>query len=93
MAYSVYILASQRNGTLYVGMTNDLRRRVTEHKTGKYHGFTYQYDVTMLVYHEEYSNPHDAIGREKQLKWWRRKWKLELIESVNPLWKDLFDEL
>ena len=93
MAYSVYILASQRNGTLYIGMTNDLHRRVIEHKTGKYHGFTFKYDVTMLVYHEEYSDPRDAIAREKQLKWWRRKWKLELIESVNPLWKDLFDEL
>ncbi|MFA6467678.1 MAG: GIY-YIG nuclease family protein [Bacteroidota bacterium] len=93
MKYHVYILASQRNGTLYIGMTNDLRRRVDEHKQGLIPGFTQKYKVHMLVYFEEYADPRDAIAREKQLKWWRRSWKLDLIESFNPQWKDLAFEL
>ena len=86
-------MASQRNGTLYIGMTNNLRRRVDEHKQGLIPGFTQKYQVHLLVYFEEYNDPRDAIARETQLKWWRRKWKLELIESFNPTWKDLNLEL
>ncbi len=93
MSFYVYILASKRNGTLYIGMTNSLKRRITEHKQGLIPGFTQRYNVKLLVYFEEFSDPRYAIEREKQLKWWRRKWKLELIESVNPEWKDLFYEL
>lgn len=91
--YYVYILASKRNGTLYIGMTNNLRNRVEQHRLGKIPGFTQRYNVKMLVYFEEYNDPRDAIAREKQLKWWRRKWKLELIESMNPDWKDMADGL
>ena len=91
--YYVYILASKRNGTLYVGMTNSLRNRMEQHRLGKNPGFTQKYNVKILVYFEEYNDPRDAIAREKQLKWWRRKWKLELIESMNPDWKDWADGL
>ena len=91
--YYVYILASKRNGTLYVGMTNSLRDRMDQHKQGLIPGFTQKYKVNLLVYFEEYNDPRDAIAREKQLKWWLRKWKLELIESTNPEWKDLTNEL
>ncbi len=93
MKYYVYILASKRNGTLYIGMTNSLRRRIDEHKQGLIPGFTQKYKVHMLVYFEESNDPRDAIAREKQLKWWHRKWKLDLIESVNPEWRDLTFEL
>jgi putative endonuclease len=89
----VYILASKRNGTLYVGMTNSLRDRMDQHKQGLIPGFTKKYKVNLLVYFEEYNDPRDAIAREKQLKWWLRKWKLELIESTNPEWKYLTNEL
>ncbi len=91
--YYVYILASKRNGTLYVGMTNSLRDRMDQHKQGLIPGFTQKYKVDLLAYFEEYNDPRDAIAREKQLKWWLRKWKLELIESMNPEWKDLTNEL
>ena len=74
-------------------MTNNLRRRVDEHKQGLIPGFTQKYKVHLLVYFEEYNDPRDVIARETQLKWWRRKWKLELIESFNPTWKDLNLEL
>ncbi len=93
LKYYVYILASRRNGTLYVGMTNNLRSRIAQHKSAAIPGFTQKYDVKMLVYFEEFNDPRDAIAREKQLKWWRRKWKLQLIESVNPEWKDIAVEL
>ena len=89
-SYWVYILASKRNGTLYIGVTNDLIRRVYEHKNGIVDGFTKQYGVCRLVYCEETNDISAAIEREKQLKWWKRKWKLQLIESVNPNWDDLF---
>lgn len=89
----MYILASKRNGTLYVGMTNSLRDRMDQHKQGLIPGFTQKYKVNLLVYFEEYNDPRDAIAREKQLKWWLRKWKLELIESTNPEWKYLTNEL
>jgi putative endonuclease len=86
-------MASKRNGTLYIGMTNNLRSRTEQHKLGLIPGFTQRYKVKMLVYFEEFNDPRDAIAREKQLKWWRRKWKLDLIESMNPEWKDLTSEL
>lgn len=91
--YFVYILASRKNGTLYTGITNDLHRRVSEHKEKKIKGFTKKYGVDKLVYFEEFSDVGDAIYREKCIKKWRRAWKLELIEKDNPGWKDLFYEL
>ncbi len=89
-SYYVYILASQRNGTLYIGVTNDLIRRVYEHKHGVVDGFTKKYGVHRLVYVEETNDIGAAIEREKQLKWWKRKWKLQLIVRMNPNWDDLF---
>ena len=91
--YFVYILASKRNGTLYIGVTNNLLRRVWEHKNGKIDGFTKKYKVHMLVYYEQGGYVVGALDREKQLKKWERKWKLELIEENNPEWKDLYYEL
>ena len=87
--YHVYILASGRNGTLYVGMTNNIARRVWEHKQGLVEGFTKRYKVDRLVYCESLARPGDAILREKRLKKWNRSWKIKLIESVNPNWEDL----
>ena len=89
----MYILASQRNGTLYIGVTNSLIRRIYEHKHGLIEGFTKKYNITILVYYEVFEQITNAIKREKQLKEWNRKWKLELIESKNPDWKDLYDPL
>jgi putative endonuclease len=91
--YYVYILASKRNGTLYVGVTSDVRRRVCEHKNKPLPGFTSKYNVSNLVYVETYDNPDDAIIREKRLKKWNRSWKIELIEKQNPEWKDLYDDV
>jgi putative endonuclease len=88
-SYYVYILASERNGTLYIGVTNDLKRRVFEHKEKKIDGFTKEYSVSNLVYYEETSDIHSALAREKQLKNWHRKWKTDLIEKDNPDWNDL----
>ncbi len=88
----VYILASDRNGTLYIGVTNDVVRRVWEHKSDAVDGFTKRYRVHDLVYVEFHDTIADAILREKQLKKWRRTWKLALIENDNPDWRDLFDE-
>ncbi|MDH7794679.1 putative endonuclease [Beijerinckia sp. GAS462] len=92
-SYWVYILASERNGTLYIGVTNDLARRVYEHKTKAVPGFTSRYDVGLLVWYEEYSDVNDAIAREKALKRWERKWKLQLIAATNPQWFDLYETL
>ena len=89
----VYLLASKRNGTLYVGVTSDLIRRVWEHKQGVVEGFTKKYNVHMLVWFEMQQDMYTAITREKALKEWKRAWKLELIESGNPTWKDLYEEL
>ena len=89
----VYILASKRNGTLYIGVTNDLNRRIAEHKAHINKGFTQKYNVTQLVYFESYSNFNQAIEREKQLKEWNRAWKISLIESMNPQWKDLTETI
>lgn len=88
-SYFVYILASRRNGTLYVGVTNNLLRRVYEHKTDFNEGFTKKYGVHRLVYFEETNDISQAILREKQLKKWYRKWKIQLIKKENPEWKDL----
>ncbi|MCE9523697.1 MAG: GIY-YIG nuclease family protein [Alphaproteobacteria bacterium] len=90
-SYFVYILASQRNCTLYTGVTSNLIRRVWEHKEGIVEGFTKTNDVKRLVYYEMFGDVTAAIVREKQLKRWRRSWKLELIEEANPTWADLYD--
>jgi putative endonuclease len=90
---AVYILASRPNGTLYVGVMADLIKRVWQHREGHPTGFTDQHGVTKLVYHEQFDDIKDAISREKNLKNWQRQWKIELIESVNPDWKDLYDEI
>ena len=91
--FFVYILASKRNGTLYVGMTNDLARRMREHRSGHNSGFTKRYHVHMLVHYEIAPTAETAITREKQVKKWNRAWKLELIERSNPTWTDLCSEL
>ena len=88
--YAVYILASRRNGTLYVGMTGNLARRVYEHREGFIPGFTQKYGVKLLVWYEHYPTALDAIGAEKRLKRWLRSWKLQLIEKINPRWDDLY---
>lgn len=91
--YYVYILASNRNGTLYVGMTNNLKRRVWEHKSGVVDGFTKEYHVDRLVYFEKFRSVQYAIAREKRIKEWKRLWKLGLIERANSGWIDLFDQV
>ena len=91
--FYVYMLASRRNGTLYVGVTNDLARRVFEHRTGAVRGFTTKYDVKILVWYEPHPSIAEAIAREKRLKRWRRDWKLSLIEQTNPQWLDLNETL
>lgn len=92
-AYFVYILASGRNGTLYVGVTSDLYGRMVEHRDGLVPGFTKRYGVTTLVYFEEHGDIDEAIRREKLIKRWRRTWKIELIEQRNPQWRDLWLDL
>ena len=92
-SYYVYILASQRNGTLYIGITSYLSRRIWEHKKKLVKGFTEKYDIDKLVYFEEHNDVHIAIQREKRLKEWKRKWKLDLIEKDNPDWKDLHSDI
>jgi len=82
--YYVYILASKRNGTLYIGVTNNLLKRVKEHKDKIVKGFTQKYNVHMLVYYEQTENVHSAIKREKDLKLWKRQWKMRIIEEMNP---------
>jgi putative endonuclease len=91
--FAVYIMASRRNGTLYIGVTSDLVRRVYEHKNGEVVGFTKRYGVRRLVYFEFHETAESAILREKQMKEWKRRWKLELIEKENPHWRDLYDDL
>jgi len=91
--YYVYILSSQRNGTLYVGSTSDLIKRVFEHKNKLVFGFTAKYNVSRLVYFEEHGSYVEAAAREKRLKNWCRQWKLNLIEEKNPQWNDLYEEL
>jgi putative endonuclease len=89
-SYWVYILASDVGGTLYIGVTNNLIRRVYEHRTQAAEGFTGKYEVHRLVYYEQFSDIENAIQREKRLKRWNRGWKIDLIEKTNPNWIDLF---
>ncbi|MBE2295780.1 MAG: GIY-YIG nuclease family protein [Phycisphaerales bacterium] len=90
---AVYILASQRNGTLYIGVTGDLVKRIWEHKSDQAEGFTRKYQVHGLVYYELHQEMLTAITREKQLKKWNRVWKLALIEKQNPQWRDLWEDI
>lgn len=91
--YYVYILANKRNGTLYVGVTKDLIRRIWEHKNKVVQGFTSKYSVYLLVHYETIEDFNSALLRERRLKRWNRKWKLELIEKNNPSWKNLYKGL
>ena len=91
--FYVYILANKRNGTLYIGVTSDLLKRVWEHKEKLSEGFTAKYGVDKLVYYEQFQDAEYALSREKRLKKYNRKWKLDLIEKSNPVWKDLYEEL
>jgi len=91
--YYVYILASKRNGTLYIGITADLVKRVWEHRSKFVEGFTNKYAVDKLVYYEIFEDPENAIRREKRLKKYNRKWKIDLVEQKNPDWRDLYQEL
>ncbi|MBN9345085.1 MAG: GIY-YIG nuclease family protein [Devosia sp.] len=91
--YCVYLLASQCNGTLYVGVTNDLIRRVTEHREHVVPGFTKRYDVHRLVWFEEHGFIQEAIAREKRIKSWKRQWKVDLFSQSNPNWDDLYRAL
>jgi putative endonuclease len=89
----LYILASRRNGTLYVGVTSDLVKRIEEHRQKLVDGFTKKYGITTLVYFETFEDIRDAIIRERQIKEWKRTWKTELIQSVNPYWRDLYEDI
>jgi putative endonuclease len=91
--YYVYILASKKNGTLYLGVTNDLVKRIYEHKQNAIEGFTQKYNIHYLVYYEVYQDVGEAILREKQMKKWNRKWKIRRIEENNPEWEDLYNEI
>lgn len=91
--FYVYILASKKSGTLYIGVTNNLIRRVYEHKEGLFEGFTKKYNVKILVYYEIHTDIREAIKREKAMKKWLRKWKIELIEKMNPNWDDLYEKI
>ena len=93
MPFHVYILATERNGTTYIGVTSDLVRRVYEHKSDFVESFTEKYGVHKLVHFEEFEDAERAIQREKNIKHWVRAWKLELIEKSNPTWRDLYDEI
>lgn len=93
MAFYIYILASSRNGTLYTGSTDDIGRRVYEHREKIRKSFTSKYNVTMLVWYEAFDTREGAFQRERRIKKWRRVWKLELIENQNPGWRDLFETL
>ena len=89
----VYIMANDRNGTIYIGVTSDLLKRVLQHKQNLFKGFTKKYLIHQLVYYEVSDSINSAIVREKQLKKWKRLWKLKLIESVNPEWEDLYERI
>ena len=92
-SYYVYIMASRQNGTLYIGVTNNLERRIYEHKNDLVEGFTKKYGVHRLVYYEQYQDIELAIQREKQMKKWNRQWKINRIQEQNPDWKDLYDTI
>jgi len=91
MEYYLYILASKKNGTLYTGLTNNLKKRVWEHKQNLVPGFTKKYNVHHLAYFEKFHDVYSAIAREKRIKKWKRQWKINLIEQMNPDWNDLYD--
>jgi putative endonuclease len=91
MAYYVYILASRKDGAIYTGITNDIVRRIYQHRTKAIPGFTSKYNITRLVWFETYDDPTSAISREKELKKWKRAWKVQLIEAQNPEWNDLYE--
>jgi putative endonuclease len=93
MAYYVYILPSRKDGATYVGMTNDIVRRIFEHRTKAVRSFTSKYNITRLVWFEIYDDPISAISRENELKKWKRAWKTKLIEEKNPLWDDLYESI
>jgi len=93
MAFWVYILASRPGGTVDVGVTNDLVRRTYEHRNGLVEGFTRRYGVKRLVHFEQYDDPATAIQREKNIKYWSREWKIDLIVASNPEWRDLYDDV
>ena len=93
MSFWVYILASQPGGTLYVGVTNDLVQRTYEHRNSIVQGFTKRYGVKQLVYYEQHDTAQAAIQREKNVKHWPREWKIDLIVSLNPDWRDLYDDI
>jgi len=92
-SYFVYILSSGRNGTLYIGVTSNLVKRIWEHKNQLIDGFTKKYEIHHLVYYEIHENPESAITREKQIKKWNRSWKIRMIEELNPEWKDLYSKI
>lgn len=89
----VYIMTNRPNGTLYIGVTSDLVKRVYEHRTGAASGFTKRYGLKQLVYFEAHADIETAIAREKAMKFWRRGWKVKRIDDMNPAWRDLFDEI
>lgn len=91
--FAVYILASRRNGTLYTGMCSSLSRRIYEHREGLIAGFTRKYGIQTLVWYEHYDDMQEALLRERRIKRWQRSWKLNLIESSNPDWHDLYSEI
>jgi putative endonuclease len=93
MGYYAYILASRKDGAIYVGVTNDIVRRIYEHRTKVVQGFTSKYNITRLVWFEIYDDPISAISREKELKKWKRAWKVQLIETQNPRWDDLYESI
>ncbi|GAB5502833.1 MAG: GIY-YIG nuclease family protein [Pyruvatibacter sp.] len=93
MAYFVYIMANKKNGTLYVGSTGDIVRRVHEHREKSIEGFTTRYDVARLVYYDVFDDYETARQRERRIKKWNRAWKVELIETANPAWRDLWNEI
>ena len=92
-SFYVYILTNKRNGTLYIGVTSDLTKRIWQHKEGVVDGFTKKYNLKKLVYYESHGNAENAIRREKRLKEWKRKWKINLIEDQNPEWEDLYENI
>ncbi|TDR20457.1 putative endonuclease [Marinicella litoralis] len=90
---AVYILTNQRNGTLYIGVTSDLIQRIYQHKSNAVEGFSKKYQTHMLVYFEQHPTMESALLREKQMKEWKRAWKINLIEKLNPFWKDLYQDI
>jgi putative endonuclease len=93
MSYYVYILASRKDGAIYIRITNDIVRRVYQHRTKAVPGFTSKYNITRLVWFEVYDDPTSAISREKEVKKWKRAWKIQLVEAKNPDWNDLYESI